>query len=200
MSDDATDILLRQPPPAPQMLYGTVTAASPLRVRLDGDTDALPFAPPALVQGLTAADRVALVRSGTVLLVLGVVGGACPYAVDDLYTTTSTVAPGTRWPGTTWGAYGAGRVLVGIDSTQTEFDVAGETGGSKDAVLLAHDHLVYHNPAASYKASMSTGDAEAALDGPTYGFNQASGSTGVADTGNQNLQPYVVVYIWRRTA
>ena len=32
----------------------------------------------------------------------------------------------------TWEAFGAGKVLIGLDSTDTEFDTVGETGGVKD--------------------------------------------------------------------
>ncbi len=38
-----------------------------------------------------------------------------------------------------WAAIGSGRVLVGQDTNQTEFDVLGETGGAKTVTLTANE-------------------------------------------------------------
>lgn len=43
--------------------------------------------------------------------------------------SVNNVNPGTYLTGTTWVAWGAGRVPVGVDTTQTEFDTVEETGG-----------------------------------------------------------------------
>lgn len=51
--------------------WGTVTQAAPLRVRLDGDTAALPFAPATLVAGLVVGDRVRCEHSAGRVIVHG---------------------------------------------------------------------------------------------------------------------------------
>ena len=112
-------------------------------------------------------------------------------AIGDYYMTESTISPSTRWPGTTWVEL-AGRVLVGRDAAQTEFDTVGEQGGHK--ALQSHVHPVtmrklgtnaYYEPYPSWTA-------EGATD------NTQTGSAGTGDSGN--LQPYRVCFIWRRTA
>jgi hypothetical protein len=56
------------------IVFGTVTQASPLRVRLDGDTDELPYTPPSLVTPVME-DRVLILRQITSIIVVGIVGG-----------------------------------------------------------------------------------------------------------------------------
>jgi hypothetical protein len=118
------------------------------------------------------------------------------FPVGSLYFHTVDTNPGT-FLGGTWEAYSAGRVLVGVDAGDTDFHEAGHTGGSKDAVVLTHQHLLRFQYAdtsgAGLMSDVRTGNA-------TDGGQAYTDAAGVADTGNQNLPPYVVVYIWRRTA
>lgn len=98
----------------------------------------------------------------------------------------------------TWVAFAMGRTLVGLDTSQTEFDVVEETGGSKSHTLdvtqiPAHTHTYVHTDTAN----------SASGDTPTLRmYNPASAATGSAGGGlaHNNLQPYVVVYMWKRTA
>jgi hypothetical protein len=192
---DPTDILLRSAPSAPSLIFGVVTQASPLRIRVDGDTDALPHSPPSLAPALALNDRVALMRSGTVLLIVGVVGG-CPHAVGDLWSTTSATAPATRWPNTTWEAYAAGKVLVGKAATGT-FATAGATMG--------HEALAVHSHSTTAPYTTGAGTTHAGTGIPphnnvqdAHNWSVASDTAGTGDSGN--IQPSIVVYIWRRTA
>ena len=52
------------------------------------------------------------------------------YPVGSIYMSVNSTNPGTLFGGT-WAAWGAGRVPVGFDSSQSEFDTVEETGGSK---------------------------------------------------------------------
>lgn len=97
----------------------------------------------------------------------------------------------------TWEAYGSGRVTVGIDSGQTEFDTIQETGGAKTHTLdvteiPAHTHnlLASDNPGGSGRLEVAGGAPES---------TQTTESTGGGGAHN-NLQPYIVVYRYRRTA
>lgn len=56
---------------------------------------------------------------------------ALDYPVGKIYISESSTNPGTVLGFGTWVAYGAGRVLVSLDSGDTEFDTPGETRGSK---------------------------------------------------------------------
>ena len=58
------------------------------------------------------------------------------YPVGSIYMNCSNATnPGTLLGFGTWATFGAGRVLVGIDSSDTDFDGAEETGGSKTHTL-----------------------------------------------------------------
>jgi hypothetical protein len=122
----------------------------------------------------------------------------------------------------TWVAFGAGRVPVGIDASQTEFDSIGETGGAKTHTLTNSEVPSHnHSGSTSTNGNHNHGISYVGTSGGGYGWRDASNarSSGFAYTstdGNHshsfstnysggggshnNLQPYVVVYMWRRTA
>ena len=132
------------------------------------------------------------------------------YPVGTIYETTSTDLDTTTKMnahfGGTWEAYGAGRVLV-AKSSDTEFDTIGETGGEKThtltvAELAIHDHYITRQ---YDKTGFSTPYGEPAV-GWSLPFGDATATnmclTKTAGSGNahNNLQPYIVVYRYRRTA
>lgn len=146
------------------------------------------------------------------------------YPVGSIYTNASSATnPSTLIGFGTWSAFGTGRVLVGINGADASFDVLGETGGSKDAVVVSHNHTATStstdsghlhqyrstaNPSGQGSPSgtdTSPGESTSVYIAPTEtGYALISTSTTVASTGvsgtNANLQPYVVVNMWLRTA
>lgn len=144
---------------------------------------------------------------------------AALYPVGSIYTNaTNSTNPGTLLGFGTWVAFGAGRVMVGYDSSNALFDTAEETGGSADAITVSHTHTAstsISDPGHSHSITLS-----GALGGgsqPLAGQNTSSGtgntnsastgitaSTSVSTTGssgtNANYQPYITVYMWKRTA
>ena len=125
------------------------------------------------------------------------------YPVGAIFTTTvayaNSAAVVAAIGGTTWTAFGAGKVLVGVDAGDTDFDTVEETGGAKTHTLTisempAHTH--------SYDRQNTSTDAISIHDiVRTTGGNSSSttGSTG-GGTAHNNLQPYITVYMWKRTA
>jgi hypothetical protein len=126
------------------------------------------------------------------------------YPVGSVYINASvSTNPGTLLGFGTWAAFGAGRVMVGLDAGQAEFNTLGQTGGTKTHTLTvneipSHSHTTVVNlynpdtsnntPAVSNNANNS-GTFDPITDGATGG-GQA----------HNNLQPYIVVYMWKRTA
>ena len=122
----------------------------------------------------------------------------CPYEVGDILQTLNTSSPEDRWPGTEWEAI-TGRVLVGLDSTQTEFDTAGERGRRKSAYTTSPDaqrhSLMCIREARQTLICNRRTPAWISVNGqgePTI-RNRQGGSA------HNNLQPYKVVYMWLRT-
>ena len=59
-----------------------------------------------------------------------------PYPVGSIYISVASTSPATLFGGT-WVAFGAGRVLVGINSGDADFDTVEETRGEKTHTLTA---------------------------------------------------------------
>lgn len=136
------------------------------------------------------------------------------YPVGSIYTNaTSASNPSTLLGFGTWTAFGAGRVMVGLDASDPLFDTAEETGGSKDAVVVSHTHTAtvtdpghahsYNQPVQSNAANppgASGSQASATTTGTAVtGISVSNSTTGVSGT-NANVQPYITVYMWKRTA
>jgi hypothetical protein len=139
------------------------------------------------------------------------------YPVGAIYiNATSSTNPATSLGFGTWTAFGAGRVMVGFDSGNALFDVAEETGGSADAIVPSHTHTATStvtDPSHNHSYTQpSPGSLVANINGT--GAGAISGTTGSASTGvtvatsisttgvsvtNANYQPYITVYMWKRT-
>ena len=146
---------------------------------------------------------------------------AAVYPVGSIYiNATNSNNPSSLLGFGTWVAFGAGRVPIGIDSSDTDFDTAEETGGSKTHTLTesempAHRHFLFRNVGVG-----NIGDTTSSLSAAHY-YNDGSqsyrirkssssdaflepditlsGQTGSGSAHN-NVQPYIVVYMWKRTA
>jgi hypothetical protein len=171
---------------------------------------------PSLPTGTTAVTQTAG-NNSTLLATTAFVQAAIAllYPVGSIYTNaTNATNPGTLLGFGTWTAFGAGRVMVGFDSGNALFDTAEETGGSADAITVSHTHTANvtdpghaHSYAAfidgglGHASGATTNDAPASL---TTGSNTTGISVGIVSTGtsgtNANYQPYITVYMWKRTA
>jgi len=137
------------------------------------------------------------------------------YPVGSLYiNATNSTNPGTLLGFGTWAAFGAGRVPVGFDSGNALFDTAEETGGSADAVVVSHTHTAtvtdpgHRHTYTRYSAQQIqsgsatpcwTGDSTQNTSLATTGITVSNSTTGSSGT-NANYQPYITVYMWKRTA
>ena len=144
------------------------------------------------------------------------------HPVGDIVFNTTGTNPGELYGGT-WVAWGSGRVPVGFDGDDTAFNVSEKEGGSR--YIQAHTHGISLTTESAGNHSHrvigvdgtnvsqnTTTNRYTMASGASTGLNgaaQASGShthkidgnTASAGSGNQNnLQPYIVCYMWKRTA
>ena len=129
------------------------------------------------------------------------------YPVGSIYISTSpTFNPQNVWGGT-WKKTADGRCLIGANSTYP----LGSTGGEATHTLSnnempSHDHSL-SDWAMSWKQNGAKGEvnlgvsatADAWSNNRGYFKSQTSKATGGSQPHN-NMQPYLAVYIWERTA
>lgn len=120
------------------------------------------------------------------------------YPIGSIYTSVNSTSPSVLFGGT-WVSFGSGRVLVGIESDSVEFDTVEKTGGSKTHTLTVNEIPAHTHTYTQPDAPVSAIVAGVTLDSLTRTANVSSGSTGGGASHN-NLQPYIVVYIFKRTA
>jgi hypothetical protein len=199
--------------------YNAIAAAISSKADLNGPTfTGTPSAP-------TASTGTSSTQLATTAFVQSALVGA--YPVGSIYmNATVATNPGTLLGFGTWVAFGAGKVPVGINSGDSDFDTIGETGGSKDSIIPTHNHAAGTLVTDSQGAHQhTTGQGRSASTaGSTVGYFSGlhAGASGIAlsltdsqgahvhsvtgDTANagesatgKNLQPYIVVYMWKRT-
>jgi hypothetical protein len=157
---------------------------------------------------LTASTKVPIAEvptgttSSTVSLGDHTHAGGEAFPVGSVFIAVVSTNPGTLLGYGTWSAFGAGRILVGLDSGQTEFDTVEETGGAKtvtltEAEMPAHTHVLTELRDATTGAA-TTNIALTADTSSTLG-TKVTGSRGGGGA-HANLPPYIVVYMWKRTA
>jgi hypothetical protein len=121
---------------------------------------------------------------------------AIVYPVGSIYTNMAVATnPATLLGMGTWVAFGEGRVLVGKASSGT-FDTLVATGGAETHTLSTAE-MPAHTHSGTSQLSSQRNDA-LANQGRFDSAGTATGSTGGGGAHN-NLQPYIVVYMWKRT-
>lgn len=143
------------------------------------------------------------------------------YPVGSIYMSTSATNP-TNFFGGTWVAWGAGRVPVGFNGSDGNFNSSEKTGGSK-TINIYHSHTVNTHAHIgtvgydenNYYTSNAFGSTVRSYNG--YAFNAKwseptnpvrlsytspeSPGTNAQLSGSQSiLQPYITCYMWKRTA
>lgn len=155
------------------------------------------------------------------------------YPVGSIYLSVSSTNPSTYFGGT-WVAWGSGRVPVGINTSDSNFNAVEKTGGASAVTLTAsqmpsHTHTFTGSSATTNSAGGHTHNIGRDTDGGSgssrYTVHKAgaSGAQGTSPTSSAgahthtltpkgknantggggshtNLQPYIVCYMWKRTA
>lgn len=134
--------------------------------------------------------------------------------VGSLYFSTSNTSPASLFGGA-WERYAQGRVMVSASDTDEDFTV-GKAGGEKTApVDFSKLYAEWANRGQDFVAHVETIPGSNNVWRATVKSQQINhyqttdvSNSGVrvitsADTGNRRvstIQPYVAVFIWRRTA
>lgn len=155
------------------------------------------------------------------------------YPVGSIYLSVSSTNPSTYFGGT-WVAWGSGRVPVGINTSDSNFNAVEKTGGASAVTLTAsqmpsHTHTFTGSSTTTNSAGGHTHNIGRDTDGGSgssrYTVHKAgaSGAQGTSPTSSAgahthtltpkgknantggggshtNLQPYIVCYMWKRTA
>ena len=128
------------------------------------------------------------------------------YPVGAIYTAITSGSPAAVFGGT-WVSFGQGRVLVGHDdaaSPDTDF-VAPSGDGSSVLVGGAKTHTLSIAEIPSHTHGFTAHQTTSGVNDRGGGgvlTSSQSGTTAATGggTAHNNLQPYVVVYMWKRTA
>lgn len=143
------------------------------------------------------------------------------HPIDTIYVSVSPVNP-SKYFGGTWIQWGKGRVPVGVDASQTDFNTVEKTGGQKTADLQ-HSHTVNDHKHISpfgyddncYYSARQYGSVVVGAN-PGYYLNGGNGGktgqvrlnyTSSSSPGTDSklskqslLQPYITCYMWKRVA
>lgn len=114
------------------------------------------------------------------------------YPVGAIYTSVDSTDPSTLFGGT-WERL-RDRFLLGAGETYT----AGATGGEATHTLTT-DEMPAHSHGAGYGLNLAGGSAT----NPAFAGGQVTSNQTSTEGGGQphnNMPPYLVVYMWKRTA
>lgn len=160
-------------------------------------------------------------------------GAGEAFPVGSVFLSVVSTNPGTLLGYGTWSAIAAGKMLVGLDSGDTDFDTAEETGGTKTKTIAqanlpdistgagtahthtqnAHSHVIGQvrdattggsttNIAKTADTSSTIGTATSTDSATATNQNESAHthSLGGSGTALNVMNPYFVVYIFKRTA
>jgi hypothetical protein len=143
------------------------------------------------------------------------------WPVGSVYIAVDSTDPATRFGGGTWAAFASGRMLVGINAGDADFDTAEEAGGAKaSSAVVNHTHAVSVTDPGHAHVENSNNATTGGLRGwgaadtstgtsTATGYSTASATTGITATTENPaggaasfslMNPYIVVYMWKRTA
>ena len=145
-------------------------------------------------------------------IMLKTVGGItlCPYRVGDTLMTEIAVNPSNTYPGTSWEMVSVGKVPVGVNVNDADFNSVGKTGGAKSVTLSvdqipSHEHVgVYYHDGRAISFTTYGGQSNGyftnyqSIDSVNPNYIRTGKSGG--SKGHNNMPPYETHYFWRRTA
>ncbi|MBR6984158.1 MAG: hypothetical protein IKH75_11665 [Ruminococcus sp.] len=122
------------------------------------------------------------------------------YPVGTIYTSVSNANPGTIFGGT-WVAFGSGKTLVGVDTSDTDFNTVQKTGGEKKHQLTIDEMPRHNHDKLKLRWNTATG-ANAVYGSNGSGTGEAYDEQAYegGDQPHNIVQPYITVYFWKRVS
>lgn len=132
------------------------------------------------------------------------------YPIGSIYQSTAPTNP-TTFMGGVWERFGNGKVLVGVNESDSDFNTANKSGGYK-----SHSHAAGYLEAAIGSVNSNIGSLgfkASNINNTINDWTYAIGGTVIRDGNkiqnhntkvightdfNTSLQPYITVYMWRR--
>lgn len=141
------------------------------------------------------------------------------YPVGSIYLSVNNTSPSILFGGT-WVVWGTGRVPVGVNTNDPNFNTVEKSGGAPTVALDVttlpnHKHYIYQKAGTGSKYGVITGygagsgtniyrvSNSTTISNLTY-TDDANGVVQAEYTGDglahNNLQPYITCYMWKRTS
>ena len=129
------------------------------------------------------------------------------YPVGSIYISTNEQNP-SEYIGGEWESYGEGRTIVGVgtgtdeNNVQKVFEI-NQTGGEYQHTLTVNEMPKHNHPAwaknvrINTASDWNTGVSCHFTNTGAFSHSHMNGYTG-GDQPHNNIQPYVVTYIWKR--
>lgn len=126
------------------------------------------------------------------------------HPIGCIYTSVNATNPASLLTIGTWTPFGSGKVLVGVDTDDTDFDISEKVGGDKTHTLSIdeipnHTHDLSLIGRGGNSAHTQRSPAWGQDDGTTSAQTVTPDSVGGGFAHN-NVQPYITVYMWKRVA
>ena len=112
------------------------------------------------------------------------------FPIGSIYMSVTNTNPSNSFGGT-WVLWGQGRVPIGVDTSQSEFNSVEKTGGAKISTQINTGSSSY-----GYTTSSQAGYNDRTLVGSSsYGSTHDEKSADIS-----LLQPYITCYMWKRVS
>lgn len=129
------------------------------------------------------------------------------YPVGSIYITANATNPSVLFGGT-WEQL-KGKFLVGVDSSDTDFETSGKTGGEKTHTLTvdeipSHTHDMDDAVYGNYKNRLGIRGDGGGGNGlipsmmQTTGYSRYKPTNTGGGQAHNNMPPYLAVYMWKR--
>lgn len=100
-----------------------------------------------------------------------------------------------------WERVSQGRIPIGLDDSDTNFNTIGKTGGEKE-VTLSINHIPPHNHTVRANIQNASGNDVLVIKNNAYYSSAVEMNTSATGGGqaHNNMPPYIVMAFWKRVA